>query len=153
MTDPYADVDPPRAGWIWWSVGLYCLSFVVPNVPLWGSGWFSLGIHLFVMSLLTFVVGLANPGIFGSGRDASMFLLCGLPWLANPLLWWCLVAWADDRRGVATVTGLLALLCGLAGILFGFLMPPYWVWMASLALPSIGLATTRSAARRRRATG
>lgn len=148
MTDPYADVDSPRSGWIWWSVGLYCASFVVPCVPLWGQG-FSLGIHLFVISFLSLVVGLVSPGIWGSERDTTMFLCCGLPWLANPLLWWCLLAWADDRRRTAAATGLLAFLCGLAAILFGFIMPPYWIWMASLALPTVGLAVTRSADRSR----
>lgn len=155
MTDPYADVDPPRARWIWWSLGLYCLSFVLPAVPVVpssGSGSLWFGIHLFLASLATFVVGLVNPGIWFSGRDSSMFLLCGLPWLANPLLWWCLLAWADDRRKIAAATGLLALLCGLTAIFFGFLVLPYWVWMASLCLPTIGLATTRSATRGGRAT-
>ena len=149
MTDPYADVDPSRGRWIWWAVGLYGVSFLVPTVPLWNSNAFSLGIHLFVISFVIFVAGLINPGIWGSERDATMFLLFGLPWLANPLLWWCLVAWADGRRKTASVTGLLAFLCGLAGIYPGFILAPYWVWMASLALPPIGLAMTHAAVRER----
>ena len=149
MTDPYADFDPSRGRWIWWAVGLYGVSFLVPTVPLWNSGSFSLGIHLFAISFIIFVAGLINPGIWGSERDATSFLLFGLPWLANPLLWWCLVAWADGRRRTAAVTGLLAFLCGLAGIFPGFIFAPYWVWMASLALPSIGLAMTHSAVRNR----
>lgn len=149
MTDPYADVDPSRGPWIWWAVGLYGVSFLVPAVPLWNSNSFSLGIHLFAISFIIFVAGLINLGIWWSERDATMFLLCGLPWLANPLLWWCLVAWADGRRKTAVVTGRLAFLCGLAGIFPGFILAPYWVWMASLTLPSIGLAMTHSAVRDR----
>lgn len=150
MTDPYADVDPPRARWIWWSLGLYCLSFVLPAVPIVpssGNGSLWLGIHLFVASLAMLVVGLVHPGIFGAEQDATAFFLCGLPWLANPLLWWCLVAWADDRRKIAAATGLLALICGLTGIAFGFLVLPYWVWMASLAIAPVGVALTRPRSR------
>jgi hypothetical protein len=135
MTDPYADVDPSRGRWIWWAVGLYGVSFLVPTVPLGNSGSFSLGIQLFVISFIIFVAGLINPGTWGSERDATAFLLFGLPWLANPLLWWCLVAWADGRRRTAAVTGLLAFLCGLAAIYPGFIFAPYWVWMASLTFP------------------
>ena len=128
MIDPYDDVDPPRARWIWWAVGLYCASFVVPTFGLWGDGSFSLGISLFVVSFGLFLFGLISPGIWGNERDMTGFLLFGIPWLANPLLWWCLVAWADDRRKTAAATGLLAFLCGLAAIPVGFIMPPYWVW-------------------------
>ena len=149
MTDPYADVDPSRGRWIWWAVGLYGVSFLVPTVPLWNSNSFSLGIHLFVTSFVIFVAGLVNLGSWGGERDATMFLLFGLPWLANPLLWWCLVAWSDGRRRTAAGTGLLAFLCGLAGIYPGFIFAPYWVWMASLTLPPVGLAMTHAAVRDR----
>ena len=149
MTDPYADVDPSRGRWIWWALGLYSVSFIVPGIPLVASSSLCIGAQLFAYSFVAFVIGLFHPGIWRSERDATAFLLCGLPWLANPLLWWCLVAWADGRRKTAAVTGLLAFLCGLAGIVFGFILAPYWVWMASLALPPVGLAMTHAAVRDR----
>jgi len=146
MTDPYADVDPPRARWIWWSLGLYCLSFVVPAGPR--GEMFDVGVHLFVGSFLSLLWGIVMLGSGSMGQWETMFLVAGVPWPANPLFWTCLVAWAEDNRRVAILSGSLALAFGIPGVFFGFETPAYWVWLASLAVPPTRLGW--QAIRRRR---
>ena len=57
MTDPYADVDPSRGRWIWWAVGLYGVSFLVPGGPLVASSSWCIGART------------ASPQIAPDGRD------------------------------------------------------------------------------------
>ena len=152
MADPYADIDPPRGPWVWLALGIYLVSFVLPfgtQGETIVSGYQAFG-YSFAMLFLGPLIGFTGDR-FGWG---FLFAVAGLPWLANPCFWWCLVAYADDRRRLAATLGGVAIGFGLLGLLFGLIgpqFPAYWVWLMSFAIPLIGLALT--AARRGRRYG
>ena len=152
MTDPYADIDPPRGPWVWLALGIHLVSFFVP-FGAEGERILS-GYHAFGYSLAMLVFG----PLFGFTGDRVgwwlMIAAAGIPWLANPCFWWCLVCQAEDQRRLAATLGGVAIGFGLLGLLFGLIgpqFPAYWVWLMSFAIPLIGLTVT--AARRGRRYG
>ena len=153
MADPYAAIDPPRGPWVWLALGIYLVSFVVPFGVEGGSLLY--GYHAFGYSLVMLVLG---PVIGLSGGWDGWWLMiavAGIPWLANPCFWWCLVCQAEDQRRLAATLGGLAIGFGLIGRLFGSIgprFPAYWVWLVSFAIPLIGLAVTLAQRRRRSAS-
>ena len=150
MTDPWADIDPPRGPWVWLALGIYVVSFVLPFGNHGDTIVF--GAHAFGYSLAMLVLGpaICFTGNFGGWR--LFFALAGLPWLANPCFWWCLIAGADDRRRLAAALGVAAIGFGLLGLpsgTFDLRFPAYSVWLTSLVVPLIGLALTAARCRRR----
>ena len=143
MADPYADIDPPRGPWVWLALGIYVVSFFVP-FGAEGERILS-GYHAFGYSLAMLVYG----PLFGFTGDRVgwwwMIAIAGLPWLANPCYWWCLIAYADDQRRVAAILGGVSLGFGILGLpswAGGLRFPAYGVWLVSFAIPLIGLALT-----------